>query len=370
VPRPSMSFLGFMPLSCPRLPRALPVSCRLLLALALALGLAAIGPPLRPARAAPADPRAAVALVVTTAHTLLGAPYAYIGDDPNTGFSCIGFVHYLYAQVGIDVPYDLGGAYAEGPRVAASDLRPGDLVFFSNTVWRGLSHVALYVGDGAIIGADNYATGVESTRLSDPYWAAHYTGATRPLTAFGATSPLSGTTRLPHVMPRVSPAPPPTYAPPRISVGDDIGGHVSGPVYSGPGYTYARIDRLAPFVSLRVVAVRHGWANVVYSTPGTDYYGWVDAPYLARCSITSSTLLPAARRTPPTRVGIQVGAQALVTASILYLRTGPSTRKRVMNILSYGQRVAVLDRRGPWVRIRAGNATGWVFARWLKPLTK
>jgi len=367
VPRPSMSFFGFIPLFCRRLLLAPPLFCRrLLLVLALALGFAAVGLPVNPARAAAADPRAAIALVVTTAHTLLGAPYAYIGDDPNTGFSCIGFIHYLYAQIGIDVPYDLGGAYAEGPRVAASDLRPGDLVFFSNTVWRGLSHVALYVGDGAIIGADNYATGVESTRLSDPYWAAHYTGATRPLTALGATSPLSGATRLPHVMPRVSPTPPPTHAPPRISVGDDIGGHVFGPVYSGPGYTYARIDRLAPFVSLRVVAVRHGWANVVYSTPGTDYYGWVDAPYLARCSITASTLLPVPHRMPSARVG----EQALVTASILYLRAGPSTRKRAMNILSYGQRVVVLDRRGAWVKIRAGNTTGWAFARWLKPLIK
>ena len=124
---------------------------------------------------------ATVAQIIATAQRYLGSPYAAIGDDPATGFSCIGFVHFVFAQNGVTVPEDLNKAYAGAPHVDQHDLQPGDLVFFQNTVWQGLSHVALYIGNGQMIAADSYQTGVELDSLSDPYWQAHYLGATRPL---------------------------------------------------------------------------------------------------------------------------------------------------------------------------------------------
>src|SRR5437868_3217330 len=124
---------------------------------------------------------ATVAQIVATAQRYVGYPYASIGDAPATGFSCIGFAHFVFAQNGVYVPEDLSKAYAGAPHVDQNNLQPGDLVFFQNTVWQGLSHVALYIGNGQMIAADSYQTGVERDTLSDPYWQAHYFGATRPL---------------------------------------------------------------------------------------------------------------------------------------------------------------------------------------------
>jgi len=253
---------------------------RVLFMAAIILGLLTFPYKAPIARAASRSPSVAV---VALAHALLGEPYAYIGDDPSTGFSCIGFVHYLYAQAGVDVPYDLNLAYAAGRHVDAAHLQPGDLVFFSGTVWDGLSHVAVYAGDGAMIGADNYQTGVELTLLSEPYWRAHYTGATRPL-AGSATIPVA----LPIAAPIATPAPPtPLVLHFSFQTGERLRARAAGDVYSGPGYTYQRIDRLGVGSPFDIVQVQAGWANVVYHTPDTDYYGWVDAPYLARCIVVS-----------------------------------------------------------------------------------
>src|SRR5947209_7286955 len=51
------------------------------------------------------------AAVIKSAHAQLGAPYAWVGEDPKTGFSCIGLIHYVYDQNGVFVPYNLNDAY-------------------------------------------------------------------------------------------------------------------------------------------------------------------------------------------------------------------------------------------------------------------
>lgn len=318
---------------------------RSLLALALAFGLISLMP--RSAQAAsPATPAATAA--IATARALIGAPYASIGDDPATGFSCIGFVHYVFDRIGVYVPYNLDMAYAAGPRVRGS-LRPGDLLFFSNTVWKGLSHVALYAGGDEVIGADNFSTGVELTHLSSPYWAAHYTGATRPLA--GITVPLR-----PIVEPPWPPVPAPAIT---VRVGQLLSGGKTGDVYSGPGYGYQRIDHLAPRVSLRVVRVAAPWADVAYHGSGSDYYGWVDSAYLAGCRAVP---LPT-----PHRARSPAPGSVVVIAAALFLRGGPSTGAPILVSLWHGQRLALLGQRGAWDHVRAGSASGWAYARWLAP---
>src|SRR2546427_10974098 len=57
------------------------------------------------AGAATRNPAAATAAqIIATAQRYIGYPYASIGDDPATGFSCIGFAHFVVAQHGIYVP--------------------------------------------------------------------------------------------------------------------------------------------------------------------------------------------------------------------------------------------------------------------------
>lgn len=215
--------------------------------------------------------------VVRLARELLGRPYAHLGDDPRTGFSCIGLVHYLFGRIGIDVPYGLVPAYSAGRHVLRSSLRPGDLVFFRDTVWRGLSHVALYIGDGRIIGADNASTGVELTRLSAPYWRRHYLGATRPLFSTVFTIP----TRL-TLPARQAAAPHPQS---RLIVLSTV------QIYSGPGTFYPRIARVGAHTILQATRGQARWMRVRYTSSLGDLFGWIDRSG----SIRTFTIRSAAR---------------------------------------------------------------------------
>src|SRR5438270_2323291 len=91
--------------------------------------------------------------IVRTAMRYLGYPYTATGNSPQTGFSCIGFVSYVYRQNGISLPGDLGNALAFAPQVSFSNLEPGDIMFFQNTIWNGLSHAAIYIGGGKFVHA-------------------------------------------------------------------------------------------------------------------------------------------------------------------------------------------------------------------------
>ncbi len=133
--------------------------------------------------------------IVQTALSLVGTHYVGTssGRSPQTGFSDVGFVAYVYNQNGIKlhINWNANNGYVrlpkDGPAVQQSRLQPGDLVYFKNTIFAGLSHVGIYVGDGKFIHAEWYGYGVTVTSLSaDPrdgsYWSTHYLSANRPWT--------------------------------------------------------------------------------------------------------------------------------------------------------------------------------------------
>ncbi len=117
--------------------------------------------------------------LVATARRYVGYSYATIGNTPSDGFSCVGFTQWVYGLNGIQIPEYLQGQYSLGRAVGRSELRPGDLVFFQNTGWAGLSHVGLYAGNGQMIDAGTFETGVHWSNLSDPYWTSRWYGARR-----------------------------------------------------------------------------------------------------------------------------------------------------------------------------------------------
>lgn len=125
---------------------------------------------------------------VTIAKRYLGYPYATVGDTPKQGFSCVGFTHWIYTELGFSIPDNLWGQYSAFPKVSRADLQPGDIVFFKDTVWKGLSHAALYIGEGKIIHAVNFHYGVKIGSLSQPYYQSRYLGAVDPLSVLGATT--------------------------------------------------------------------------------------------------------------------------------------------------------------------------------------
>ncbi|MBP2665567.1 MAG: hypothetical protein H6Q76_547 [Firmicutes bacterium] len=105
-----------------------------------------------------------------------GVPYVWGGATPE-GFDCSGFVQYVFAQIGVNLPRTADVQYEVGRKIMQSDLQQGDLVFFE-TYEPGASHDGIFVGDGQFIAA-NSGTGVAVVSLSDPYWSGRYLGARR-----------------------------------------------------------------------------------------------------------------------------------------------------------------------------------------------
>jgi cell wall-associated NlpC family hydrolase len=120
--------------------------------------------------------------LVEQAMTYLGTPYRR-GGTTRRGLDCSGLVGAVYGEQGLDLPRTAAQQFAEGVAVAATDLRPGDLVFFRNTYKRGISHVGIYIGDGRFLHAAGRRHGVIVSELSRPYYRIRYAGARRPATA-------------------------------------------------------------------------------------------------------------------------------------------------------------------------------------------
>lgn len=125
-----------------------------------------------------AAPASAASRVVDMGLSLKGHPYVWGGIGPKA-FDCSGFVYYVFNKVGLNLPRSMAEQIRAGTRIAAADLRPGDLVYFQNTSSRGISHISIYIGNGKIVHAANERTGVLVSDLWSAYWAAHYAGSVR-----------------------------------------------------------------------------------------------------------------------------------------------------------------------------------------------
>ena len=128
-----------------------------------------------------ADDPAAATSVLMRAIGLVGTPYRYGGNTPESGFDCSGLVTYVYRDM-LDLRLPrTSRALSEyqGPRIAPDRLATADLVFFGN---RGaVTHVGIYVGEGRFVHAPTTGGTVRLDRLDGPYWRDHYSGAKRVL---------------------------------------------------------------------------------------------------------------------------------------------------------------------------------------------
>jgi cell wall-associated NlpC family hydrolase len=128
----------------------------------------------------PADAASANA-VTLRALSLVGTPYRYGGNTPDSGFDCSGLVNYVYRDMlDLRLPRSSGElAGLQGPPLPPQRLASGDLVFFGS---RGsVSHVGIYVGEGRFVHAPSSGGTVRLDRLDGPYWRDHYSGAKRVL---------------------------------------------------------------------------------------------------------------------------------------------------------------------------------------------
>jgi cell wall-associated NlpC family hydrolase len=106
--------------------------------------------------------------LLRTATRYLGTRYRLGGTKPSA-FDCSGFVRYVFARHGLELPRTAREQAGAGhPIVVGPDsLRVGDLLFFRTK--RGVaSHVAIYAGNGRIIHASSGSRRVRYDDLASP----------------------------------------------------------------------------------------------------------------------------------------------------------------------------------------------------------
>ena len=103
-------------------------------------------------------PTQAVATAISFAEQQLGKPYLWGGTGPDA-FDCSGLVMMAYRTAGISIARTSEVQWTTEQRVPASQVQPGDLVFFAGSDGTTTSpgHVGLVIGNGKMIEA--YATG-------------------------------------------------------------------------------------------------------------------------------------------------------------------------------------------------------------------
>lgn len=112
--------------------------------------------------------------IVAAAKRFLGLPYLWAGTS-GFGFDCSGFTYMIYRRFGIGMPRDADRQSLHGTPVRRSDLKRGDLVFFSDS--NGvIHHVGIYAGGGMMV--ESPRTG-ETIRISP--LRSGYAGARRYL---------------------------------------------------------------------------------------------------------------------------------------------------------------------------------------------
>ena len=114
--------------------------------------------------------------IVKTANNYLNTPYVFGGATPK-GFDCSGFVMYVFEKNNIILPRTADVQFKAGKKVDKSQLKDGDLVFFT-TYEPGASHVGIYCGKNKFIHASS-SKGVIITDLNGQYWKERYLGARR-----------------------------------------------------------------------------------------------------------------------------------------------------------------------------------------------
>jgi cell wall-associated NlpC family hydrolase len=94
---------------------------------------------------------------VSYAEAQIGKPYIYGATGPDA-FDCSGLAQAAWAAAGVAIPRTSEEQWAAEPHISGSQLRPGDLIFYTGSpIDPPPGHVTMYVGGGQMVEA--YGTG-------------------------------------------------------------------------------------------------------------------------------------------------------------------------------------------------------------------
>lgn len=89
----------------------------------------------------------------------VGNPYVWGGTSLTKGADCSGFVLSVFKNYGITLPHYSRSQSNYGTEISYKDAQPGDLLFYGSSK-STISHVAIYIGDGQIVHANDEKTGI------------------------------------------------------------------------------------------------------------------------------------------------------------------------------------------------------------------
>ena len=101
---------------------------------------------------------------LANAKSKVGNKYVYGGTDVDNGIDCSAFAQWFYKQLGITLPRTSSEQSKCGTAISASEMQPGDLIFYGDGGQVG--HVAIYIGNGQIVHASNSKDGIKISQYN------------------------------------------------------------------------------------------------------------------------------------------------------------------------------------------------------------
>jgi len=118
--------------------------------------------------------------IISLGKKYLGVRYKFGAPSGVTyAFDCSSFTQYIFGKYGIKLPRVSSSQAKKGKYVSKSNLRKGDLVFFTTKrTGSKIGHVGVYVGNGKMLHTYG-APGVMYSSINSSYWKSHYVTARR-----------------------------------------------------------------------------------------------------------------------------------------------------------------------------------------------
>lgn len=110
---------------------------------------------------------------------LVGTPYRWGGNTPDSGFDCSGLIAHVYQKSAqLKAPRTVAELKDWGAALTPDAIRTGDLIVFSKG--NESTHAGIYVGDGRFVHAPSTGGRVRLDRYNSSYWANYKIAFNRP----------------------------------------------------------------------------------------------------------------------------------------------------------------------------------------------